>query len=149
MRAMAAPSADIADACGVKVIETADAATTANKVNFICFLLDDLRVSEHHRPAQRRPPCDSNYLIARRQYGFRRMVNAWLSTAPRAGGLPAIAELHRRGLQAQRPNYRLRFVQEDFPSAGGRPEVTGKKFGISAAATPIFEPNHCDRSTAD
>jgi hypothetical protein len=80
MRAMAAPSAGIADACGAKVIETADAATMANKVNFICFLLDDLRVSEH-RTGRRRPPCDSNYLIARRQYGFRRMVNAWLSTA--------------------------------------------------------------------
>jgi hypothetical protein len=47
MRAMAAPSAVIAEACGAKVIETADAATTANKVNLICFLLDDLQVSEH------------------------------------------------------------------------------------------------------
>jgi hypothetical protein len=39
MRAMAAPSAGIADACEAKVNETADAATRANKVIFICLLL--------------------------------------------------------------------------------------------------------------
>jgi hypothetical protein len=42
MRAMAAPSAGVADACEAKVNETTDAATRANKVIFICFLLDDL-----------------------------------------------------------------------------------------------------------
>jgi hypothetical protein len=45
--AMAAPSAGSADACEANVNETADAATKANKVIFICFLLDDVRAPEH------------------------------------------------------------------------------------------------------
>jgi hypothetical protein len=40
IRAMAAPSAGVADRFEVTVNETADAATRANKVIFICFLLD-------------------------------------------------------------------------------------------------------------
>jgi hypothetical protein len=50
MRAMAAPSAGVADACAAKVNETADAVTRANKVIFIRFLLDDLRTIEHRAP---------------------------------------------------------------------------------------------------
>jgi hypothetical protein len=49
MRAIAPPSAGVADACEAKVNETADAATRANKVLFICFLLHVLGASNTGR----------------------------------------------------------------------------------------------------
>jgi hypothetical protein len=49
MRAIAPPSAGVADACEAKVNETADAATRASKVIFICFLLHVLGGSDTGR----------------------------------------------------------------------------------------------------
>jgi hypothetical protein len=49
MRAVALPSAGVADACEAEVNETADAATRANKVILICFLHEDLRASDTGR----------------------------------------------------------------------------------------------------
>jgi hypothetical protein len=58
MRAMAAPSAGVAEACEPKLNESADAATTANKVIFMCFLLDDSRESARRTHLRRQPPCE-------------------------------------------------------------------------------------------
>jgi hypothetical protein len=69
MRAMAAPSAGVADAGEAKVNETAAAATTANKVIFIRFLpVICMHPNSGRAEARPGPQCEpvlSNFAIQR------------------------------------------------------------------------------------